>query len=792
MKLENSELKTCSAAGVAFHHGGLSPEDRRAIEDGFLQGQVNIICSTSTLAVGVNLPCYLVILKGTTCWTDNGMQEYADLEVMQMLGRAGRPQFEVSASAVILTRKEKVLHYEKMVSGEEVLESCLHQNLIEHLNAEIGLGTVYDHASAKQWLASTFLYVRLMRNASHYQFREDCQFSSKEELLDQLCQKDLSALQEADLVTRTTRLRSTEFGDAMAKYYVSFDTMKLFMELPPKAKLSEILAILVQAREFKDVRMSAGEKSFYKEINKAPEIKFPINVDIALQAHKISLLIQAELGNVTLPDRDQYKKLHQQHRLDKSIVFAQSSRLIRCIIDCQIHLEDSVSVRHALELCRCLAARVWDNTASQLRQIDGLGEVSVRKLASASIKSIDSLINAEASKIEMVLGKNPPFGLDLLKKLEAFPNLRVSVKEAGRQTKTGKGVTVRFKVEVGFLNDVKPQYFKRKPIYVCFLAETSDGRLIDFRRMSAKHLQNGEEILLSVELVKPTQQVSCFVMCDEVAGTSRYAELDLTGIPDAIYPTRQSAGSAANDSVHNSPRGNAYDTPRDDEFDDGGIEDKDLLSFEMAGEQIEVVEDIDDILEKASRQQERQVSKPLNHDSESEDAETVAFKEPTQLRNGRWTCQHDCNDRGRKCKHRCCREGVAKPRRRPKPESISKVDDMSQKKLTDLSTFNSGQSSQKRKGLNLHASVLGTQSSSAKNVHGKNDSEPPQKKSKLSHVQKSNGREATGTAPQSAHKGTVQKQVERCEPKPSPILGPGSELPNLDFLVDDLTPLDCD
>lgn len=231
-----------AAAGVAFHHGGLSPTDRRALEDGFLQSHINIICSTSTLAVGVNLPCYLVILKGTTCWTENGMQEYADLEVMQMLGRAGRPQFENSACAVILTRKEKVRHYESMVSGEELLESCLHQNLIEHLNAEIGLGTVYDRTTAKQWLVSTFLYVRVRRNPSHYQFREACQYSSEEELLDELCEKDISSLQEANLITKATRLTSTEFGNAMAKYYVSFDTMKLFMTLPPKAKLSEIVS----------------------------------------------------------------------------------------------------------------------------------------------------------------------------------------------------------------------------------------------------------------------------------------------------------------------------------------------------------------------------------------------------------------------------------------------------------------------------------------------------------------------------------------------------------------------
>ena len=211
-----------SVAGVAFHHGGLSVIDRRAIEQAFLNGQLNIICSTSTLAVGVNLPCYLVILKGTSAWTDNGFTEYADLEVMQMLGRAGRPQFETSACAVILTKHEKVTRYEKMVSGEELLESCLHRNLIEHLNAEIVLGTVYDVASAKLWLASTFLYVRLKKNPSHYQFREGVEESTRDEMLEQLCKKDIDLLLEGGLVKENTRLVSTMFGEAMARYYVSF------------------------------------------------------------------------------------------------------------------------------------------------------------------------------------------------------------------------------------------------------------------------------------------------------------------------------------------------------------------------------------------------------------------------------------------------------------------------------------------------------------------------------------------------------------------------------------------
>jgi ATP-dependent DNA helicase HFM1/MER3 len=64
--------------------------DRQAVEKSYLEGQISVICCTSTLAVGVNLPCHLVIIKNTVTWTAAGSKEYADLEIMQMLGRAGR------------------------------------------------------------------------------------------------------------------------------------------------------------------------------------------------------------------------------------------------------------------------------------------------------------------------------------------------------------------------------------------------------------------------------------------------------------------------------------------------------------------------------------------------------------------------------------------------------------------------------------------------------------------------------------------------------------------------------
>lgn len=52
-----------------------------------------------------------------------------------------------------------------------------------------------------------------------------------------------------------------------------------------------------------------------------------------------------------------------------------------------------------------------------------------------------------------------------------------------KETKSGKPVKVNFKADIGFMNEKVPLFFQRRPVYVCFLAETSDGHMIDFRRM---------------------------------------------------------------------------------------------------------------------------------------------------------------------------------------------------------------------------------------------------------------------------------------------------------------------
>ncbi|KAL4798557.1 Sec63 Brl domain-containing protein [Aspergillus venezuelensis] len=670
MPVTNTDLKTTTIAGVAFHHAGLDPSDRRQVETGYIAGKLSIICCTSTLAVGVNLPCHLVIIKNTVGWQDGCCKEYSDLEVMQMLGRAGRPQFDDSATAVILTRKERVDHYEKLVSGSEGLESCLHLNLIEHLNAEIGLGNVNSLETATGWLAGTFLFVRLRRNPTHYKLKEGANRNDEDEMLRQICEKDIKLLQECDLIDSNS-LKSTPLGDAMARYYIRFETMQTIRAMKPQSDVAQILSTMSQAEEFRNVRLKAGEKSVYKELNRSRDIRYPINVDIALPCHKISLIIQSELGAVEFPNAEQFQKYKFAFQQDRNFVFSHVNRVIRCIIDCQVHLEDGVTTRNASELARSLAARVWDDSPLQMKQIEQIGIVAVRKLTAAGIDSIQVLEETEPHQIDMALSKNPPFGMKLRARLAEFPKLRVSVKMAGKDIKAGRSVKVRFKAEIAFMNKECPLYFQKRPVYVCFIAETSDGRLIDFRRISAHRLKTDHEVFLTAELKACDQYISCHVMCDEIAGTSRSARLE-SNIPRSCFSkSDEGTGALLADESQVGVAREPYDGKSSSKIDETNLDQYDIDDL-LFGEWLDPVPN-----DTASRKEGARLDKATERNSNID-------REPEKLENGRWACNHKCKDKT-SCKHLCCREGLTNPPKPPKKKPDEDRNERTESKQLKLS-----------------------------------------------------------------------------------------------------------
>jgi ATP-dependent DNA helicase HFM1/MER3 len=162
-------------------------------------------------------------------------------------------------------------------------------------------------------------------------------------------------------------------------------------------------------------------------LNKSPSIRFNIPVNLDLPSHKVSLIIQSVLGAADISWDGENAKHKTQYTTECAIVFKNISSLIRCIVDCQISLGDSVSIHSALMIERSLGARVWDDSPLQLKQIEGIGGVAVRKFVNAGIRSIEDLEAADAHRIETLIGRNPPFGMKVLETVKAFPKLRVSL-----------------------------------------------------------------------------------------------------------------------------------------------------------------------------------------------------------------------------------------------------------------------------------------------------------------------------------------------------------------------------
>ena len=79
-----SKLQRVLMYGIAYHHAGLEVDDRRLVEKAFMDGKIRVLCATSTLAMGVNLPAHLVVINGTKAWRGTG-EGYQDIQQASLL-----------------------------------------------------------------------------------------------------------------------------------------------------------------------------------------------------------------------------------------------------------------------------------------------------------------------------------------------------------------------------------------------------------------------------------------------------------------------------------------------------------------------------------------------------------------------------------------------------------------------------------------------------------------------------------------------------------------------------------
>ncbi|KAG5835179.1 hypothetical protein ANANG_G00269390 [Anguilla anguilla] len=147
--------------GLAYHHSGLTGDERRLVEEAYMAGTLCLLTCTSTLAAGINLPARRVILRSPYVATDFLKRS----QYKQMVGRAGRAGIDTSGESILILQEKDKLMAQKLVSApmEKCYSNLMHndgkgiQSLILSL---IGLSITKTADEVDQFMSATLLGVQ--------------------------------------------------------------------------------------------------------------------------------------------------------------------------------------------------------------------------------------------------------------------------------------------------------------------------------------------------------------------------------------------------------------------------------------------------------------------------------------------------------------------------------------------------------------------------------------------------------------------------------------------------------
>jgi len=364
-ELSNDTLRQSVLDGVGFHHAGLAKGDRDRVEAWFKRGKIGILFSTSTLAWGVNLPARCVVIRDTKYHDPlEGETDISPLDVLQMLGRAGRPGYDdVGYGWVVCDRGDADTYRELLREGKPI-ESRLAAELPAHLNAEVAMGTIRGLDDVMAWLETTFYYVRARSEPDAYGF---------DKLRDRV-RDTLESLVDEGFVAADDELRvePTTLGRLASKYYLDLETARRFRELAGRERLTAdgILATVAGAAEFDSVSARAAEADAVDRILE--------DHDTALEDghRKVFAILLASMAD----------SVPSELRSDAWVIRQNALRLLAALSE---FLDELAGPRAANLACR-VEARVdhgVSRAAVALTAVDGVGSRRADRLADAGITS---------------------------------------------------------------------------------------------------------------------------------------------------------------------------------------------------------------------------------------------------------------------------------------------------------------------------------------------------------------------------------------------------------------------
>eukprot|EP00930_Biecheleria_cincta_P044661 TRINITY_DN3073_c1_g1_i1.p1 TRINITY_DN3073_c1_g1~~TRINITY_DN3073_c1_g1_i1.p1 ORF type:complete len:1373 (-),score=291.65 TRINITY_DN3073_c1_g1_i1:337-4431(-) len=431
--------------GLAIHHAGLNLADRRLVAELFTMEAVRVLFCTQTLALGVNLPARLVIVKGTMAYKEGGWVEYDELEMLQIIGRAGRPQFDSQGVAVIMVEERLADRWRQQILGTRPIDSHLADRLTEAVLAEVVAGTTSSAAALATWLRGTFLAVRACRDPARYAaaFQIDQAGQSPHPLLrpegpnmdqfvDMLCEREIQRLQGAGLLLQggsPAPLAASALGRAACRFAVQYSTLAWMQKENTPEDLRSLLWLVTRADDFEEFKPRQGERVQLRNLAKssAQQVRWPISGPIDTAGKKVFVLIQLSLADSPRVDLPWDLKSQQMQ------VLRRAETLLRVVAELYEAKREGAALANACLLRTCLHQQIWETSKMHVRQLRNIGDMNAEKLAARSMSTFEQLAAADPRQIELAVGRHAPFGDGLKAELAGLPRPSLTLAPEGCQ-----------------------------------------------------------------------------------------------------------------------------------------------------------------------------------------------------------------------------------------------------------------------------------------------------------------------------------------------------------------------
>ncbi len=403
------ELSSSLLLGTAFHHAGLIYKQREIVEENFKKGKIKIIFATPTLAAGINLPAYRVVINSVFRFSEGSMVPIPVNEFQQMAGRAGRPKYDTMGEAICVVNKETdipKIYNTYILSGPTNIESQLSKiNILRgHLLSIIMINSLENIDSVINYLSKTFYYFV---------------YGNTTEIKVNITEIILEFIEQRFLEKREDSFKITELGKKVCYLYIDpLSANNIIKDLEIKknkdTKVIEKIFTIVNTLEMAPYINYKQEKE-NDVFNLFEEIKQNIYFEYE-DIYLLQKLYQTKLINEWIEEKEENIILEEYNTTPGQIrdVISRAEWICHVTLELLKHLGYSlISIKEYSNLLLRIKYGVKQELVC-LVELKNIGRVRARRLYNSGIKTVQDIKN-NPDKFITIIGK---YGFETLKELK--------------------------------------------------------------------------------------------------------------------------------------------------------------------------------------------------------------------------------------------------------------------------------------------------------------------------------------------------------------------------------------